>query len=338
MKQKTKNLIKNVCISMPDIMWNATKKSLRCKRNMDILDLISMERYARYLMNHFDEEVSRLRKNRKCMIIEKGDFSYSYFNVAFLNNMLALICYSLSNGCVPVIRVNNSNPQYNKWDWYFVQPSDVMGIDVTGFDEIQCDVANHPFRATMDIVHNMSSFQFAFWHFLYNKFVVLNESTNRYVQKEMDQLGNPNGLLGVLMRGTDYVKLRPKWHPVQPEPGEVIAKAEKWFASGNFSGVYVATEEERLYKMAEAVLGAKNVMQNKRSYYDHAYYQSETREIGQVHFDRDNDNYWKGIEYLSSMLILSSCKTLVAGNCGGTLFAVLMGDHQAPWVFDYGVY
>lgn len=61
--------------------------------------------------------------------------------------------------------------------------------------------------------------------------------------------------------------------------------------------------------------------------------------IGQIHFDRENDNYLKMIEYLSSMIILSKCDAIVAGNCGGSLFAVLNSETvKNRCVFDKGYY
>ena len=61
--------------------------------------------------------------------------------------------------------------------------------------------------------------------------------------------------------------------------------------------------------------------------------------IGQIHFDRENDNYLKRIEYLSSMIILSKCDAVVAGNCRGTHFAVLNSETvKNRYVFDKGYY
>ena len=61
--------------------------------------------------------------------------------------------------------------------------------------------------------------------------------------------------------------------------------------------------------------------------------------IGDVKFDRENDNYWKGLEYLSSLVILSNCTDLVAGNCGGTEFAVLYtAGYRNKYIFNKGLY
>lgn len=75
-------------------------------------------------------------------------------------------------------------------------------------------------------------------------------------------------------------------------------------------------------------------------YYDKQY--SSLKEgalIGQVIFERENDNYFKGLEYISSITILSKCNSLVAGGCGGTDFAVHYSNgYEICYVFDLGVY
>lgn len=325
-------------VLMPRIFWSVVEKLVSQRVTAETLESIRTRRYARQLMCHYAEEIERLREKRRCMIIDKCDYTYSYFNIAYINNMLAMILYAMYSGYVPVIRINKNSPRFNKWDWYFEQPSTVMGIDITGFEEMKADIPNHVFRPTMSLVNRTESEEFRFWQFLSRKFVKLNRETREYVEKEILNIGNPAGMLGVVLRGTDYVKLKPKGHPVQPEPEEIVSSVVQRFAQGEFSAVYVATEEKRLFDMVGAAVGEENVRENQRQYYDEEYHHSGVDLIGRVHFNRENDNYWKGIEYLSSLMILSKCKSLIAGNCGGTLFAMLMADYQDPYVFDYGVY
>ena len=45
------------------------------------------------------------------------------------------------------------------------------------------------------------------------------------------------------------------------------------------------------------------------------------------------------MEYLSSLVILSNCTDLVAGNCGGTEFAVLYtAGYRNKYIFNKGLY
>lgn len=335
-----KNSLHTALVNAPEGVWHCAETILKEKTSPDTVELYSMERYARYLLKHFDKAWEQVTRNRKAMVIETGEFGYTYLNVAYLNNMITLIFYSMYKGCVPVIRINQDKPQDNKWDWYFLQPSEVMHTDIAAFERIPCDVRNLDLRPTMQMVHApKKNWKYQFFKLLFRKFVCLNEKTSAYIQNEIHTIGDPSRMLGVLMRGTDYVKLRPKGHPVQPEPEEIVSEAAKRFNKGAYTATYVATEEKRLFDMVASAVGSENVRENKRKYYDAIYHQSGEDLIGKVRFDRENDNYWKGLEYLSSMIILSKCRTLVAGNCGGTLFAMLMSDNYTdPHIFNYGIY
>ena len=338
MKNNLKKCVKSICLRIPDWLWFVVERILCYCCSAEALEQLKIRRFARKLQLHFEKTVAEIQKNRKCMIISKGDFSYSCFNIAYLCNMLTLILHSLYHGCIQVIKITDATEDSNKWDWYFVQPHEVMGIDISEFEMIECEIANHEFRPNMGQVHNRREFGWNFWQFLFKKYVILNEQTHQYITTEMSEVGNPDKLLGVLIRGTDYIKLKPAGHPVQPEPQEIIDEAKARFGNQCFDGIYVATEERVLFEQVVSAFGESMVFQNKREYYDSVYYSSQLREIGQVHFSRENDNYWKGLEYLSSLVILSQCKSLVAGNCGGTFFAMLMGNYRDPFVFDYGVY
>lgn len=318
--------------------WNIVNAPLSQIVKAQTLERINMERYAQFLLSDFDTAWSRVIANKKCMIIKNGDFAYSYFNVAYVNNVLSLIFYALYRGCVPVIHINQDRPFDNKWDWYFKQPFEVMNIDISNFEFVECDILNHDIRPDMQMIYTPASWKYRLFRLLSHIFLQLNDQTEAYVAREIEIIGSPSSMLGVLMRGTDYIKLKPKGHPVQPEPEKVISRVADMFSQGGFEAVYVATEEKRLYDMVGNAVGWKNVRENKRQYYDKIYYQSDELLIGKVRFDRENDNYLKGLEYLSSLMILSKCQTLVAGNCGGTLYAMLLATYRDPYIFNYGVY
>ena len=55
-------------------------------------------------------------------------------------------------------------------------------------------------------------------------------------------------MLGILARGTDYVAARPKGHPIQPEPCQIIAKAEEILEKYSCDGIYLATEDQDIYE------------------------------------------------------------------------------------------
>lgn len=94
-------------------------------------------------------------------------------------------------------------------------------------------------------------------------------------------------------------------------------------------------------KATGADKGLTHILENKRRYYDDIYDKdSSISYIKDVHFERENDNYWSGLEYLSSIILLSRCDALVGGNCGGTLGAIFFNDEKYEFthVFDLGLY
>jgi hypothetical protein len=54
----------------------------------------------------------------------------------------------------------------------------------------------------------------------------------------------------------------------------------------------------------------------------------------------ENEIYNRGIEYLSSIYLLSRCDALIGGNCGGSISALLMngGKYEFTEIFNLGLY
>ena len=104
-----------------------------------------------------------------------------------------------------------------------------------------------------------------------------------------------------------------------------------------YERIYLATEDERIYDQFVAAFPGL-ILVNKRSYYDKAMAKQNVKAIGLVQFKRENDNYWKGLEYLSSIYIVSKCCALLAGFCGATQLALLLNnDHYERFkVYDLG--
>lgn len=129
-------------------------------------------------------------------------------------------------------------------------------------------------------------------------------------------------VLGVAVRGTDYIRLKPKNHPKQPTVEQIIAKVQFKMNEGNYAKIYLDTEEKYIYEMFCKKFGADIILINNRQWYDQEYKNMGNELVDIIHFQRDNDDYLKGIEYLSSILLLSKCKGLIAGISVATFAAL----------------
>jgi hypothetical protein len=152
-----------------------------------------------------------------------------------------------------------------------------------------------------------------------------------------DIFSGKSDVLGILCRGTDYLKKRPGGHPVQPEPSEVIEKAKEIIEKYNCRHVYLATEDQDIYDIFESEFKEKLFSNNQRrfrqgDFKDHDY-------ISQIMNTKDQDNNSLGLEYLSSLYNLSKCKYFIGGRTAGTIGVYFMSNGFAyDYVWDLGFY
>lgn len=295
------------------------------------------QKYIRYLMQNYDKEVKRILKKKRVMQIGWECLPFATFGVQYINVAVAFVVYALYKGYIPVIKHGNS--ELLQWEWFFQQP--IFSIDdpaIGGAVWCQCDRTTPVFSKSLNLITDGSKEDREMWSFLYKKFVRLNSDTQAYISEEVNSLKIDDTVLGVLLRGTDYVKVKPKGHPVQPDDQEIVDKIEEIMATGKYSKIYVTTEEKRLFDLVANINLNWVVLENKRHYFDANYYESGARWIAEVHFE-ENDYREKGLEYLSSLFLLMECGGLVAGNCGGTGFVLdYRSKDENAFIFQKGLY
>ena len=296
----------------------------------------ALARFTDRLIKYHDQIIPKIVNKGRVMYIKKIIWPATYFNIAVLHNIMGLVMYCLYLGYIPIIQINEEDDNSFSWWWFFKQPLENYTQNLVVRSQKVLDKTNVSYGSGW--IYNQSGEQYRRWRYIYQSFVWLNDRTKEYINSENAQIGDLDTVLGVLVRGTDYIATKPKGHPIQPELDEVIERARQVIGENNYRAVYVATEDESYYDTFMSEFGKERVLSNKRVYYDKKYVPGKV--IGIIHFDRDNDNYLKSIEYLSSMILLSRCDSLVAGNCGGTRFSLLYA--QKPFlvcdIFDKGLY
>lgn len=287
------------------------------------------------LQRAFKGKLDREINNFKAVArMREGIYAYEYFNICFVNNVICFILQSVAEQKVPRIAVLNSNGD-NIWEQFFVQPYTDFSIGSCPDREVTCDQP-YVFPNWRDV---FSSERVSVWGTIFQKYIVLNEKTEKYVEDEVKNILGRQRVLGVLLRGTDYTACRPKGHPVQPEIDDVINIIREKIDKLRCDKIYLATEDSKIEQRIREYFPDK-VLINKRVYYDDEFEKGKYTWIKDVHFNRVNDDYLKGLEYLSSLIILSRCDALVAGNCGGTQMAVFLNHnkYEEKYIFDLGLY
>ena len=285
--------------------------------------------YLYWFARHY--RLKKLRnKNKGYRLVKKLMPDYDYFlfyNTVFHVDALSHIVYELSQGYIPVI-----DDTWHVWDQFFEQPVILAGeaepdreyIPVSDVVETRYTPQAIPYCKPNRVVGMK----------LMRDFCRLRPEVDAYIQEEIHQLLDGHRVLGIVRRGTDYIGTGMY---IQPKMDDLIRDARQWMEAWHYDRIYLATEDERIFDRFNAEFPGQ-ILVNKRSYYDKAMTEQNVKWIGQVHFDRENDNYLKGLEYLSSLYILSNCQALLAGACGGTNIAILLnqGRYEHWKVYDLG--
>lgn len=164
-----------------------------------------------------------------------------------------------------------------------------------------------------------------YWEKLYSEYIHFQPEIEEYVNDEYNRVLKDKGrILGVLIRGTAYRDGKPYNHHIQPEMDDLIKKIDEFKENYDWDYIYLATEEEKYEEILRNQYPGK-ILTNKRKY----------QQNGVV-----NTGHNAGLEYLSSMYLLSKCDMLVAGLCGGSQAALLMNQHKYEhvYLFDIGKY
>lgn len=153
------------------------------------------------------------------------------------------------------------------------------------------------------------------------------------VQKKKKELFKGKRTLGIFLRGTDYVKLRPKGHFVQPNIEQVIKKVNEYLSTYPIQQIFVVTEDAEVYQHFRMQFGSMVFCSdgNFVKEYNAKDYLSKSLK---------DDPYERGLNYLIRLLLLSECDDLITSLTNGSLFALLMkeGEYQNQYIFQLGTY
>ena len=269
------------------------------------------------------------------VLIENGQFTYCGLTACFINDMISQMEYYRLRGKRAIPFVKASKEQFNIWEAYFKQPS-------YNSEELYEKISSKGKNCNIFYLENIYSPDILKKYCqLYNKYCELNDSTKEYIENEFCNLQMKNKkILGVLVRGTDYTRLKPAGHPVQPNIEKIIKKVEYQMKMGKYNAIYLATEESCVYRIFCEKFGKEKILINKRQWYDEVYNELGNELVDKIHFQRENDDYLKGLEYLSSIILLSKCNGLVAGMSGGTFMALCFNNlaYDYKYIFDLGFY
>ena len=255
---------------------------------------------------------------------------------------LGYIEYAVDHGYIPVIDMSNEDNTYmqqdrkgNVWEYYFEQPCGYTLDDIRHSSHVIIGngiIDGHvPFPGE-NIAYNEEELKK--WRTVADRYLIVRPEIRQEADELWKRLAGRERVLGVLLRGTDYVNSRPKNHPVQPTIEQAINKIDEVLAKQEFSKIYLATEDAGIYQELCNRYGEKIVSMDVKRYIT-----DKTENINEISVNKSTNKYQMGKDYLINILLLSKCDYLLAGNAGGSQGALLFRDKDAPkFLFNLGKY
>ena len=171
---------------------------------------------------------------------------------SFFITSLGCINKYFKKGYIPIINfkcfpnvLNGNKLYYNLWETFFEQPFNFTLEKVLqnaeNVEYIRCD--GNPAQPNDNIFKDKIKTQF--WHNIANKFMPIKRNIINLSKKIMQKLfRNSTNILGVLIRGIDYISIRPEAHPIQPTVETVIYDVKQMEISNTYDWIFFTTEDE----------------------------------------------------------------------------------------------
>lgn len=311
-----------------------------------------------YLLLHKEEKEQRIHlgeieTDKPVYIIRINNRHGGLFSL--FDSVLSHINYCEKKDWIPVVDLKNYPNNYlldeeighiNVWDIFFKQPSSVCGDGLSLEEAYHCKNAilscsrptlpgSNLSASTIDNV-----IEFARYSFLYNKYIRLNDRVmselDRYTQK---YIGNAR-VLGVFLRGTDYILSRPYGHPIQPTIEEVIDLVREKRNEWKIDKIYLSTEDATYVRRFCAEFPGRVIV------FDRKYISVDETTKSSTVFEQINksvidSNYSLrdvGSDYFYSSLLLTRCSSVILSRTGITPFLLFDNKYENYYVWDKGLY
>lgn len=265
-----------------------------------------------------------------------------------LQTVLSGLKFALDRNWLPVVDLRTLKTIYhepeevgrvNVWEHYFEQPCGLSLQDVeTAKDVVVTKDFGWPEypSADMDLLADKNGL-LSYWRDVVRRYVRLKPTVVAALRDAFAEVfgGSNDDVLGVFVRGTDYTRIRPVGHPVQPTIGQAVADARRMMAEFGLRRIFLVTEDRQVVEGFRAAFGSALVMKEQRLVdYDGGY-------IGECAIDRvrERERYCRGLDYLINVLLLSRCRHVLASRASGSVGAALFADGSCRMRFyDLGVY
>ena len=289
------------------------------------------------------DEKNICTKNKKFAILRRtsceacGLFSYYIVHLGCIINYL-------KHGYIPILEVGSfwnvfigyKVPDNNPWEEFFNQPCGYTFEEVVKMKDVEifeCEcVSDMPDEKTI----YSNNIMWNYHHKIQEKYMsvkqkIYNEAENIWYKL----FGNSKNVLGILIRGTDYIALKPFGHARQPSFKRVRNDANKMDEKNKYDFIFLATEDGKIRNIfiKKFRQKLKYLLPKQKINYDDTY--GEYLTYNQNVFG--NMNFLK--TYLLSVIILSKCVDIISSRTSGAAGVfILSNGYRNKLVYYLGEY
>ena len=154
------------------------------------------------------------------------------------------------------------------------------------------------------------------------------------VNKEATSL-NISECIGVYIRGTDYVKLKPSGEYVQPSVDQMKCKIHEFENKYN-APIFLVTEDGDIFDNLKKEFG--DIIRIVS--FDTFIRNYEGKDVLSKSDVLEKDKKSRGQKYLAKMILLSKCRYLITSITQGSKFSYILnnGKYVDEYTFDLGLY
>lgn len=252
------------------------------------------------------------------------------------------INYAKKNGYIPFVDWKNYKTQYydgknNVWNYFFKQPSDIKEEEVYNSKNVYLS------GWTLKDVNPLGLFEAKVFSDkrireksskLLCEYIHFSDEVLSIVNKEATSL-NISDCIGVYIRGTDYVKLKPSGEYVQPSVDQMKCKIREFEIKYN-APIFLVTEDGDIFDNLKKEFG--DIIRIVS--FDTFLRNYEGKDVLSKSNVLEKNKKLRGQKYLAKMILLAKCKYFVGSMTQGSKFSYVLnnGNYLDEYVFDLGLY
>lgn len=256
--------------------------------------------------------------------------------------VLRKIEFAKRKNLLPVVDMKNFRTQYydgvnNIWDLFFEQPSSISldnayngpyiisgnkFIDREDYKLFSDEIfeKKEVFKKTCELVSNN---------------IVFKKSVTDIIN-DFDKNYDIRDCIGVYLRGTDYIKLKPVGENIQPNIGDVMKQTDHMILKHGKHKIFLVTEDYNIFclfkeKYSDDLLtyGDEFLVKNYKG-----------KDFLSKEDVLSTDKIQLALCYLVKMVLLSKCKYLVSSITYGSRFSYILNNnkYEDEYIFNLGIY